>query len=181
MEVKDWLIQYFQCCGYQYKNMGHQKSRYWVVLQEYSSLNTRILSNNLAIQWYYIRMAQLRVRLFLCNLNSLRRVTHIRISEQTIIGSDNGLSPQRRQAIIWTNVGTLLIGPLGTDFSEILIEINISSFRIMRLKIQFAKRHLFCFSLNVLNHSVQLPRQIKLITCSNKFPAGCLVYQVRAD
>ena len=31
-----------------------------------------------------------------------------------IIGSDNGLSPVRRQAIIWTNAGILLIGPLGT-------------------------------------------------------------------
>ena len=37
-----------------------------------------------------------------------------------IIGSDNGLSPGRRQAIIWTNTGILLIRPLGTNFSEIL-------------------------------------------------------------
>ena len=28
-----------------------------------------------------------------------------------IIGSDNGLSPVRRQAIIWTNAGILLFGP----------------------------------------------------------------------
>ena len=40
-----------------------------------------------------------------------------------IIGSDNGLSPGRRQAIIWTIVGILLIGPMGTNFSEILIGI----------------------------------------------------------
>ena len=39
----------------------------------------------------------------------------------TIIGPDNGLSPGRCQAIIWTNAGILLIGPLGTDFSEISI------------------------------------------------------------
>ena len=51
------------------------------------------------------------------------RVTHICVSKLTIIGSDNGLSPDRRQAIIWTNAGlSLLIGPLGTNFSEILIE-----------------------------------------------------------
>ena len=31
----------------------------------------------------------------------------------TMIGSDNGMSPGRRQAIIWTNAGILLIGPLG--------------------------------------------------------------------
>ena len=33
----------------------------------------------------------------------------------TIIGSDNGLSPGRRQAIIWTNAGILLIEPLRTN------------------------------------------------------------------
>ena len=52
------------------------------------------------------------------------RVTHICVGKLTIIGSDNGLSPDRRQAIIWTNAGILLIGPLGTNFSEILIEIQ---------------------------------------------------------
>ena len=38
------------------------------------------------------------------------------------IGSDNGLSPIRRQAIIWMNAGLLWIGPLGTKFSEISIK-----------------------------------------------------------
>ena len=42
---------------------------------------------------------------------------------------DNGLSPGRRGAIIWTNAGILLIGPLGTNFSEILIEIDIFSLK----------------------------------------------------
>ena len=51
------------------------------------------------------------------------RVTHICVSKLTIIVSDNGLSPDRRQAIIRTSAGILLIGPLGTNFSEILIEI----------------------------------------------------------
>ena len=40
------------------------------------------------------------------------------------ICSDNGLSPGRHQAIIWTNAGILLIGPLGTNFSEMLSEIQ---------------------------------------------------------
>ena len=62
------------------------------------------------------------------------RVTHISVSKVTIIGSDNGLSPGRRQAIIWTNAGILLIGPLGANFSEILIEILTFWFRKMRLK-----------------------------------------------
>ena len=38
---------------------------------------------------------------------------HICVGKLTIIGSDNGLSPRRRQAIIWTNAGILLIRPLG--------------------------------------------------------------------
>ena len=32
--------------------------------------------------------------------------------------TENSLLPGRRQAIIWTNDGILLIGPLGTNFSE---------------------------------------------------------------
>ena len=50
-------------------------------------------------------------------------MTHIYVNKLTTIGSDNGLSPDRRQAIIWTNAGILLIGLLGTNFSEIFIEI----------------------------------------------------------
>ena len=78
------------------------------------------------------------------------RVTHICVSKLTIIGSDNGLSPDRRQAIIWTNAGLLLIGPLGTNVSEILIEILTFSFKKMRLKVSSAKRRPFCLGLNVL-------------------------------
>ena len=78
------------------------------------------------------------------------RVTHICVSKLSIIGSDNGLSPDRRQAIILTNAGILLIGPLGTDFSEILIEIQTFSFKKMRLKVSSAKWRPFCLGLNVL-------------------------------
>ena len=60
------------------------------------------------------------------------------------IGSDNGLAPSRRQAIIWTNAGILLIEPLGTNFSEILILIQIFSFKKMRLKMSSAKWRPFC-------------------------------------
>ena len=52
------------------------------------------------------------------------RVTHICVSKLTIISSENCLSPGRRQAIIWTNAGILLMGPLGTNFSEILVGIE---------------------------------------------------------
>ena len=56
-------------------------------------------------------------------------MTHICVSKLTIIGSDNGLSPGRRQAIIWTNAEILLIGHLGKNFSGILIEIHTFSFK----------------------------------------------------
>ena len=78
------------------------------------------------------------------------RVTHICVSKLTIIGSDNGLSPGRRQAIIWTNAGILLIGSLGTNFSEILIGIQTFSFKKIQFKMSSAKWHPICLGLNVL-------------------------------
>ena len=52
------------------------------------------------------------------------QVTHICVDKLTIIGPDKGLSPERRQTIIWTNARLLLIGPFGTNFNEIFIEIS---------------------------------------------------------
>ena len=77
-------------------------------------------------------------------------MTHICVSKLTIIGSNNGLSPDGCQAIIWTNARLLLIGPLGTNFSEFLIKILTFSFKKMRLKVSSAKRRQFCLGLNVL-------------------------------
>ena len=77
-------------------------------------------------------------------------VTNIYISNITIIGSDNGLWPGRCQAIIWTNAWILLIGLLGTNFSEILIKNRIFSFKKMLLKMSSGKWRQFCFGLNVL-------------------------------
>ena len=51
-------------------------------------------------------------------------MTRICVNNLAIMGSDNGLSPGRRQAIIWTNDGILLIEPLWTHFEEISIEIH---------------------------------------------------------
>ena len=78
------------------------------------------------------------------------RVTHICVSKLTIIGSDNGLSPGRRQAIILTNAGILINGPLGTNFSEILSEIHTFSLKKIRLKMSSAKCCSFRLGLNVL-------------------------------
>ena len=76
--------------------------------------------------------------------------THVCVSKLTTIASDNGLSPGRRQAIIWNNAGILSIGLLGTNFSDILIEILTYSFKKMRLKVSSAKWRPFCLDLNVL-------------------------------
>ena len=81
-----------------------------------------------------------------------RRSTNpIQPTNLTIIDSDNGLSPGRRQAIIWTNAGILLIGPLETNFSEIPIAILTVSFRKMCLKVSSGKWQPFCLGLNVLS------------------------------
>ena len=56
------------------------------------------------------------------------RMTHISVSKLAIIGSDNGMSPGRRQAIISTNDGILLTWRLGTQFSETLNEFHFIYF-----------------------------------------------------
>ena len=68
----------------------------------------------------------------------------------TIIGSNNGLSPGQRHAIIWPNAGILFIGPLGPNLSEISIEIHTFSFKKMHLKMSSMKWQPFCLSHNVL-------------------------------
>ena len=78
------------------------------------------------------------------------RVAHICVDNMTLIGSDNGLSPGRRQAIIWTNAGILLFRPLGTNFNEILIGNQTRSFKKIHLKMSSAKWRPFCLGLNVL-------------------------------
>ena len=62
------------------------------------------------------------------------RVPHECVNNLITIGSDNGLSPGRHQAIIWPNAVILLIGPSGTNVSEILIEIHTFSSKVTFLK-----------------------------------------------
>ena len=97
-------------------------------------------------------------------------MTHICVVKLTTIGSDNGLSPGRRQVIIWTNAGILLIGPLGTNFTEFLIGIQTFSFKKMHLKMSSAKCRPFSLGLNVLTHLSQSQMAIILLTSlSNGF------------
>ena len=77
-------------------------------------------------------------------------MAHICVDNLTIIGSDNGLSPGRRQAIIWTNAGMLLTRPLGTNLSEILIKIQAFALKKIRLKMSSEKCCPFPIDLNVL-------------------------------
>ena len=77
-------------------------------------------------------------------------MAHIRVSKLTGIGSDNGLSPGRRQAILWTNAGILLIGLIGTNyFSEILIANQIFIQGNVFENVVW-KLSPFCLGLNVL-------------------------------
>ena len=82
------------------------------------------------------------------------RVTHICVDNLTIIGSVNGLSPGRRQAIIWINAGILFIEPLGINFSEISIGILRFPLTKMRLKVSSAKWRPYCLGFNVLKHCI---------------------------
>ena len=66
------------------------------------------------------------------------RAMHICVSNQTTIGSDNGLLPGRHQAITWANAGILLFGSLGAKFNK------------KHLNMLSEKWRPFCLCLNVL-------------------------------
>ena len=72
-------------------------------------------------------------------------------------GFANGLSSGQRHAIIWTNAGILLIGPLGTDFNEVLIEIHKFVFKNVHLKISSGKWRPSCLGLNALIDNKRKP------------------------
>ena len=94
------------------------------------------------------------------------RMTHICVSDLTSMGSDDGLSPDRHQAIIRTNAGILLMRPLGTNYSKILIEILILfSFKKMSLKVSSAKRWPFCRGLNELIENMFISLALWLYLC----------------
>ena len=78
------------------------------------------------------------------------RVMHICVGKLAIIGSGNGLSPDRHQAIIRTNAGILLIETLRTNFSGILTKIHTFSFKKIRLKMSAGKCRPLCLGLNVV-------------------------------
>ena len=122
--------------------------RGYMTLVPHYYLNQYLLEN--IFRWIVYEHYQHEMKLKIYLLTHWGRVTHICVSDLTSICSDNGLSPGRRQAIIRTNAGILLIRPLGTNFSEFSVEILIFSFKKMRLKVLSAKRRPFCLGLNEL-------------------------------
>ena len=87
------------------------------------------------------------------------RVMHICVSKLTSIASVNGLLPGQCQAIIWTNAGILLIGLLGTNFSEILIRIQTFSFKEMHFE------NAVCKMASILSRPQCVYRKEKWLQC----------------
>ena len=108
----------------------HEKSLVkWAPVSEYSKT---YFACNMSKLWcvIFLHMENWRYP-FWISLTHWGRVMNICVGKLTIIGSDNGLSPGRRQAIIWTNAGILLFWTLDNNFqwnfdcnSNILIQEN---------------------------------------------------------
>ena len=128
--------------------LNHWLFRSWLGTQQEASHHL----NN----YWPISQTHERVASFQNVLIHWGRVKHICIGKLTTISSDDDLSGWR-QAIICTNAGILLIGPLGTNFSEILITIQIFSLNKIHLKISSAKYCSFCLGLNVLSRCLLVP------------------------
>ena len=98
-------------------------------------------------------------------------MTHICVGNLTMIASDNGLSPGRRQANIWTNAGILLTRTLGTKLGEILSEIHKFSFKNMHLKTLSAKWWSVCFGLDVIteNGAWRSNKHVVYVGCNYSF------------
>ena len=126
-----YLVQFLLC---------PMRNRKWIMTLDIKSINNwnETVSEIGLIQW--------------------GRVRHIYVSKLTIIGSDNSLSPDQRQAIIWTNAGILLSGPR-TNIIEIRIEIQI--LKKMHLKMSSGKWLPFYIGINVLTSPQQKNKKTK--------------------
>ena len=83
-------------------------------------------------------------------LNDWGRVMHICVNELSSIIADNWLSPEWRQAIIWTNARILLIGLIATNLSKILIDVQTFSFKKINFSMLSGKWWPYCLDLNIL-------------------------------
>ena len=96
------------------------------------------------------------------------------------IGSCNGLSPVKYQAITWTNVDSWSIWPWGAYFNEILFENQMFSFKKLHLKMPSDKWQTFCSSFSMWHH-----KQVTSPTCSTTSvphtvpePLGLLIWSL---
>ena len=87
--------------------------------------------------------------MFCYNSTNWGRVTHIYVSELIIIGSVYSLAPERRQAIIWTNVRNIIDWNLRNKLQWNL-ERNSYILIKMHLKTSSAKWRPFCLGLSTL-------------------------------
>ena len=90
-----------------------------------------------------------------CCHPTLRCAAYMRQWIGLAFGSDNGLWPFRRQAIILIDAGLLSIGSLGTNFNELLKKIQNFSLTKMNMKISSARWLPFCLGGNELKYSVE--------------------------
>ena len=110
---------------------GHSVPAGFALYQPRMAFSARVIFLTIPEQFLHLPYNQ--------NLTHWARLTHICVSKLTIIGSDNGMSPDRRQAIIRTNAGILLIRTTGTNVNEILCEDRTFSLEEMRVKISYGK------------------------------------------
>ena len=102
---------------------------------------------------------------YLTQLTHWGRFTHLCVCKLTNIGSDNGLSPGRRRAIILPIDAILLFGHLETNFTEILIAIQAFSFKIMHLKMSSGRWRLLSRPQRVNSMAAHVPVTESVITC----------------
>ena len=115
--------------------LSHFSVEDWLKFKYFSTF----LQNNTIRTMVVVRTASLDVYYDPQSFPHWGRVMHVCVSK---LG--------QRQSIIWSNATILLIGPLGTNFSEILIRIHTFSFTKIHLKMLSGKWRPFCLGLNVL-------------------------------
>ena len=155
--------------------LGTNISEILIEIQTFSFKKMPLKTSSAKVAAILSRPQCVNIWWYLDALTHWGRVTHICVGKLSIIGSDNGLSPGRRQAIIWTNDGILLIGPLGTNFNEIVIGIQTFSVKKMHLKMSSGKWRPLC--LGLMNEAIT---GLWLIICSmtRPLPKPMLTYQL---
>ena len=102
--IADWCVP-----GY-----GHNINWHWAIGKDAWSISER----EGVVTFCYNQNIRKDIYIHSPILTNWGWVTHIPISELTIIGSDNGLSPGRRQTITWTNINWNLRKKLHWHFKQ---------------------------------------------------------------